>query len=113
MEEAEAFGVLFGLEELTTVYEDWVTVETDCATSVKELHSNVVSRSAAYPIIVDIKDRGNSFSSWHIKAISRDCNSLAHGLAEHARMFGDHIRLGDVPRPLRNIACNERVTIEM
>lgn len=44
------------------------------------------NRSAAFPIIVDVKSALRKFDAWHIRKVSRKCNVLAYELAALAKV---------------------------
>lgn len=107
VEAAEAHAVLIGVKSLSSMFRGQVIVETDCAMLVTELLSDKVIRSEAFPFIWDTKDNLKAFAAFRVNWVKRDQNKIAHKLATHARLNGDHFWLASVPEGIRTDVLNE------
>lgn len=108
-EEAEGRAALVGLRALANVYRGPVELETDCKSLADALNADVTVRSPCYGILLDIKAALAVFSEHRISFARRECNRLAHELADEARKNGDNLIIADVPHRLRHLVhsdCN-------
>ncbi|XP_073355646.1 uncharacterized protein [Aegilops tauschii subsp. strangulata] len=107
VEVAEAHAVLIGVKSFASLFRGPVIVETDCAALATELMSDKVIRAEAFPFIWDIKENLKVFAAYRVNWIKRDQNKIAHKLAAHARLNGDHFWLARVPEVISTDVVNE------
>lgn len=110
-EEAEAEAIRFGLGELAKRYRGRLIIETDCKSLFTLLQPGTPNMSAIHHSVTDIRELVNLFQSVNISVIRRGCNALAHGLAAHARTYGNTSTLAGVPTQLFHLLmtdCNQQ-----
>jgi ribonuclease HI len=104
---AEATAVRAALSFAHEEHLDNLIVATDCLTVVKRVESKLKDRSSCGPIIEDIKNLMESFSSCSITHVSRCQNVAAHCLARSAECLPSSVWRGVPPECIRETICIE------
>lgn len=96
--EAEAIACAEGVDLAVRLAPGSIILETDCARMVKALQGKE-ERSGISFIVSQAKEQAQLLVNWRVAQVKRECNSVAHELAQLARRVNvsSEVRLGEVP----------------
>jgi hypothetical protein len=84
-----------------------VIFETDCARVCKAMSSKE-DRSDFSFVILEAKEHAQALDEWRVSQVKRECNLIAHELAQLARRESDSaIWLGRVPRCVTDLVISD------
>jgi hypothetical protein len=87
-------------------------VVSDCANFIAKVNDKSQDRSHTGAVVFDIKKMATRFPSIYLSHCSRACNRAAHSLARAAEHVADVVWVNEVPKVVRNIICNELVSVD-
>lgn len=84
-----------------------VILEGDALAVVQVVHRSEENPSKHGHMVEELKHFINAGSKWQIQAVKRDCNKVAHLLAENALLCNNVVDLESVPGCISSIIMTE------
>jgi hypothetical protein len=87
-------------------------VVSDCVNLIAKVNEKSQNRSYTGAVVFDIKQMATRFPSICFSYRSRACNRAVHSLACAAEHVAYAVWVNEVPEVVRNIICNELISVD-